>query len=125
MSKRTKSLDIVFKRLKQRAAALNLELHPSFRVELENYAGHDIIKDLDAKDLRIVVTKIGERAINRKTGKSRVVGGGAVRATVLILCENPFSDCSLGAQRVLQNANRTKAARDIRKKLDTRYGEMA
>ncbi len=92
------------KKLTSTAKVKRRSLHPSFKIELENYAHHKYIRDLPAKDLEAVIAGLGETAIARSAGDEEV-GAGDVRAAILELCTNPFSDCSDAAVSVLRELN--------------------
>jgi hypothetical protein len=132
MNTRMEFLEVVFDRLGQRAARLDRELHASFRIELENYARHEIVRDLDPKDLGIVIEGIGVNAIDKAIHESRstrtaatpeLIGGGAIRTIISELCTDPFSTCAEVAHFLLTRAGRLGVASRIRNEIDIRHGE--
>jgi len=129
MNERTEFLERVFDRLGQRAASLDRALHPSFRIELENYARHEIVSDLAPKDLSVVIEGIGVNAIDKAIQESgsiwtpasdKFIGGGAIRTIIVELCNDPFSICAEAAHVLLWRAGRRDAASRIRNELETR-----
>lgn len=116
--------DSVFDKLVQHATESSVELHPSFRIELENYTRHDFVRELEVNDLRIVVKGLGEHAISRSAGEYQTVGAGVIRQILAELCKDAFGDCSLAAVDVLSRANRPRAVIKLRELIETRYGEL-
>jgi len=109
MLPRKKMVATAFADVKKSAAKSNRELHPSFRVELDNYSRHHIVRNLSPEDLHIVLTTIGEMAVER-SGAAQILGGDKVRTVIVDLCNDPFSDCSVAAAKALRKAGRPSSA---------------
>jgi hypothetical protein len=120
MLPRKKLVGLAFADVKTSAVKSNRELHPSFRVELDNYSRHHIVKDLPADDLHSVLTTIGKMALEQ-SGAAKIVGGDKIRTVIVDLCDNPFSDCSLAASKALRIAGRSSSAIKIDRDLAKLY----
>lgn len=84
--------------LETSARERGVEIDRSFFVELSNYAGHAVVRELPPRDLHRALVGIGHGALGRGGAK---VGAGAVRLEIAELCNDPFSACDLAARRVL------------------------
>lgn len=118
---RKKVMTAVFKELELTAAKAKRELHPSFKVELENYSRHRIVKSLPEDDLKIVLKGIGETAIAKSGTTATILGGDRIRTIIVDLCDDPFSDCSRAAIRVLKKAQRHTTAANLQDQLMKLY----
>jgi hypothetical protein len=103
---RAEIVSSVVSQLRADAATREVEIHPSFEVELRNYAGHEKVRDLSAPKMKTVLSGIGRHAFTYAQpiqGTSRrQLGAGGVRRVVLELCHDSFSDCSGAARTILE-----------------------
>lgn len=101
MSDEATRLFPAFEEIKQHAEAENVEIDPSFFVELGNYSRHAVVCELPNPDLHRVLVGLGRVAI---VGGDRKVGAGRVRQVITQLCTDPFSSCDLAARRILEES---------------------
>lgn len=85
-------------RLQAEAESKGVETDESFFIELDNYSRHDKIREMDKKELVMVIEGIGHLVL--ENNKDRV-GGGHVRFAVNYLCSEVYKDCSQAAKNIL------------------------
>jgi len=108
---KSRNIDEVMSELKQHARRTGKTIHPSFEVELSNYAGHEYVRELPPKAQKVVLKNLGLATIQEALGKEpNVIAAGDIRATILKLCDDPFSDCSKAAETILRQADLTASA---------------
>lgn len=95
----TELLNPVFENLQSEADSRQIEIHPSFYVELKNYSRHVHVDQLTEHQLSHVIHEIGKSALASASGR---VGGGAVRHVIIQRCPDPFSDCFEVARLILE-----------------------
>lgn len=91
-------LNRVFDSLKSEASSRNIDVHPSFFVELQNYSRHVHVDQLEEEKLAQVIQGLGTAALEKADDR---VGGGAVRSVITEICHDPFTDCSNAARNIL------------------------
>jgi hypothetical protein len=92
-------LEQLVSELKGIAQARGHSIHDSFFEELQNYAGHNRVRDLPHDSIRYVLARIGTEAV--ESTEDEAVGAGAVREVIFRRCGNPFSTCFHVAQEFL------------------------
>lgn len=105
---RAEIVSSVVSQLRADAATHEVEIHPSFEVELRNYAGHETVRDLGAPKMKAVLSGIGRHAFTYaqpiQGTVRRQLGAGGIRRAVLELCNDCFTDCSGAAHAILEGS---------------------
>lgn len=101
-----KFLEAAFRTLNETARDRDVDIHDSFKIELENYTLHRKVRSLSTGVKQKVIESLGKMVIDAASKQVNKVGGHHVRLAIVSICDDPFSDCFGVAQRILNKDSR-------------------